>query len=127
MPFGWKGEVRRCVVDKYMENDSWKVACVGVHHVKYHLGISAHTERASHLSSQRQVCNRAASLQDHSSEPGKVAERSTLCPAGPSFLDRNQWLSSLKTGLWPLKQGCPNFLKTHLGKLVSQSCWFGQV
>lgn len=39
MPFGPKGVVRRCVGDRHMENDSWKVACAGVHHVKYHLGI----------------------------------------------------------------------------------------
>lgn len=61
---------------------------------------------------------------DDSSEPGKMAERSTLCPASPSFLERNQLLSSPETGLQSLKQGCPYFSKTHLGKVVSQSCRF---
>lgn len=37
--FGRKGGVRRCVADRHTENDGWKVACAGVHHVKYHLGI----------------------------------------------------------------------------------------
>lgn len=61
---------------------------------------------------------------DHSSEPGKAAERSALHPASPSSLERNQLLSSPKTDLQPLKQGCPYFLKTHLGKPVSQGCRF---
>lgn len=47
LPFGLKGEVR-CVRDRHMENDGWKLACAGVHYVSTNReSFLAHIERAS--------------------------------------------------------------------------------
>lgn len=65
----------------------------------------AHTEGEVPRSS----CAARGQAMDHSSEAGEVAERSCLCPASPSSLERNHLLRPPKNGL--CKQGMPLLLE----------------